>query len=138
MSIASLFAELGIVVKSREWSRGGLSNIDGSVYLLVWQDEVKRRDGHNWACLIKSASVQGENNPILLERIEHISLLNSGKRGYLIFCEPKWLISGERAISTFNAEKVYPIGDVVSRDGGVWAQYLTGIFASELRRVSRK
>jgi hypothetical protein len=137
MSIAPLFADLGIVVRSREWSRGGVSNLDGSIFLLVWQDEVKRRDGSNWVFLGSPDNVQTTDNPVLRERLDHIKLLKSGKRGYLIFCDAKWSISGERNISTFNAEKVYPIGDIITNDSGFWAQYLTGILVKELRQTSR-
>ena len=137
MSIAQFFADLGIVVKSREWSRGGISNVDGSVFLIVWHDEMKRRDGYYWAYLSASENIQTSNDPSLRERLNHINLIRSGKRGYLIFCEPKWPISGERKVSTFNAERIYPIGDIVTRDGAFWAQYLTGILVREHRQILR-
>lgn len=137
MSIARLFADLCIVVESREWPRGGVSNIDGSMFLLVWQDEMKRRDGYNWAYLAASEQTKTTSSLSLRERLDHINILKSGKRGYLIFCEPEWPITGERVISTLNAEHVYPIGDIVTRDGGFWAQYLTGILVGEFRYKSR-
>jgi hypothetical protein len=114
-----------------------VSNIDGSVFLLVWQDEVKRRDGSNWVFLGAPENVQTTDNPVSRERLDHIKLLKSGKRGYLIFCDAKWSISGERNLSTFNAERVYPIGDIIANDSGFWAQYLTGILVKELRQISR-
>lgn len=137
MSISSFFSELGVVLRSREWSRSGISSIDGSVFLLVWQDEIKRRNGYNWAYLATAKNVELAERPSLKERLDHIKLIKSGKRAFLIFCEPKLLISGERIVSTFNAERVYPIGEIVTFEEGLWAQYLTGILVRDLRQTSR-
>lgn len=137
MSISSFFSELGVVLRSREWSRGGISSVDGSVFLLVWQDEIKRRNGYNWAYLATVENVESLDKPSLKERLDHIKLIKSGKRAFLIFCESKLLISGERVVSTFNAERVYPIGEIVTYEKGLWAQYLTGILVRDLRQTSR-
>lgn len=126
MSIASFFADLGVAVKGHEWPLGGISNIDGSVYLLVWKSEIKKRDSHTWAYLGET-DVKEKQSSAIRQRDSHIRLLKSGRRGFLLFGQPVVNLSGKREVGAFDAERIFPVGDIVTRDGGIWAQFLTGI-----------
>jgi len=130
MSIALFFSDLGVAVKGREWPLGGISNVGGSVFLLVWQSEIRKRDGHTWAYLGET-DIKEKNNAAMRQRDNHIRLMKSGRRGYLLFGQPVINLSGKREVGSFDADFIFPAGDIVTRDGGVWAQCLTGIPARQ-------
>lgn len=88
MNQSDFFKLLGAPLVNPQWSWGSIRKSDETLFLKVWQDEILRHDGRSFARVTFHA--KWRDHPLKSgyhERIEHLSLLRSGKRCFLVMCE---------------------------------------------------
>ncbi len=109
----ALLDMLGVVIANRRWSWGGAAK-DGSLILVVWQDEV-----HPSGRLIAYTPDGGEESAGHPERLRHLQEIQSGKLGSLVLAKAVDPQSSPREVRQV-ARLVYPITRVVEESDGSW------------------
>ena len=135
MSISSLFRDLGAPLRNTRWSWGAIHPKNGTVFLRVWQDEVRKDGGRGVVRLTNRERFEGTSSLGYAERKRHIELLRQGASGYLIFCEAKTPMTIPRKLKSYVSDRVFPTGDSCEMDGDIYIQFLSGI---EIDRFSQR
>jgi putative restriction endonuclease len=133
MSISHFFEhELGVGLKNIRWSWGSHNAISNQVFLRVWKDQINKFDGNSWVEIYWKA--YSKNSPGRSERSNHLELLKSGSRGFGVVCQAKDIKASKRTIKSFNQNSVLELGSFKEKDGRVYAQILSEIPVSKIRR----
>jgi hypothetical protein len=120
MTITDIFRQLGAPLANSRWSWGGVRP-DGVVILRVWQDEVKRRDGVNWAQLTHRQEFAAKENDLgYQERNRHVALVLAGAACFLVMCEAKDPGRVPREIRRFNERELFSTGAVAEYADNTW------------------
>lgn len=127
MSISSLFRDLGAPLRNTRWSWGSVHPESGTVFLRVWQDEVRKVSGREVVRLTNRERFEGTSSLGYAERRRHIDLLRQGAPGYLIFCEARTPITIPRRLRSYVSDRVFPTGNLCEIDGDIYTQFLIGI-----------
>lgn len=92
MTQRDFFAMLGAPLSNFRWSWGSVRT-DGTVFLRVWQDQLRRHDGLRFvrATNVQAAEEWKEQNhrykPGYPERLGQVALIRQGAPCYLVMCE---------------------------------------------------
>ncbi len=125
MSISNLFERIGAPLANIRWSWGGVSP-DEVVFLRVWQNETKRRDGRLWAQLTHHQEFLGNERDLgYQERNRHVNLILAGSACYLVMCEARDLQEVPRVIKNFNDRELFMAGEAVDFDCNTWVEITT-------------
>lgn len=120
MTITDMFKQMGAPLANSRWSWGGVRQ-DGAVILRVWQDEVKRRDGVNWAQLTHHQEFAGREFDLgYQERNHHVSLVRDGAACFLVMCEAKDPGRVPREIKRFNERELFSTGVIAEYGDNTW------------------
>jgi hypothetical protein len=120
MTITDMFRQLGAPLANSRWSWGGVRP-DGAVILRVWQDEVKRRDGVNWAQVTHRQEFAAKENDLgYQERNRHVALVLAGAACFLVMCEAKDPGRVPREIRRFNERELFSTGAVAEYWDNTW------------------
>ena len=109
----ALLDMLNVAVANRRWSWGGTAS-DGSIVLVVWQDQV-----HGSGRLIAYTPDGGEASAGHQERLRHLQEIQSGQAGALVVAMAVDPTSSPRAVRQV-ARLVYPITRVIEESDGSW------------------
>jgi hypothetical protein len=120
MSISEMFAKVGAPLVNIRWSWGGMRP-DGAVFLRVWQNETKRRDGNTWAQLTHHQEFLGREKDLgYQERNRHVDCVLSGAPCFLVMCEARDLNEVPRVIKSFNERELFVAGAHTEYEGDTW------------------
>src|SRR5262249_47998209 len=111
MNQTAFFAMLGAPLVNSRWSWGAARPMDGTVFLRVWQDQLRAHDGSQFVQVTHHARFH--NGPVnygYRERLEHVDLIQGGAPCYLIVCEAVDPAAKPRRVTRFNATEVFPGG----------------------------
>ena len=129
LTISSLYRELGAPPRNTRWSWGAENPITKVVFLSVWTDGVKEIQSR------KFVQVTGPHDPKrnsgFRERLKHVDAIQSGQRGFLIFCRPKNIQDHRRSVSTINADQLFPVIGSIEIDGNLYFEFDAPIRRSE-------
>jgi hypothetical protein len=123
MSKSSFFAHLGAPLRNARWSWGAQRELDGVVFLCVWQDLKFVEDGRIHM-LIERPAGPGDfvANPGHAERKRHIESVRAGAPCFLVMCTASDAAAKPRKIQFFNQDELFVGGALVDRDGDTWIQ----------------
>ncbi len=115
--MSEFFRRLGApLVTVYRW--GAISPSDGTVFLRVWQDEIRKHDD---ACYVRVAAhekFRGDpNNVGWKERLEHIDLVRAGRKCYLVMCTARDVNKNPRNVEDWNEDSLFVGGPVIELDG---------------------
>jgi hypothetical protein len=123
MSITELFKKLGAPLVNSRWSWGSVRELDGAVFLRVWQDRKINEGGHTFLMVSHHEKYEDDpDNRGYKERISHIELVQSGAKCYMINCIAEDVNATPRKIMRFNQSEVFVGGRVVEKFGDVWVE----------------
>lgn len=138
MTQSDLFAWLGAPLANVRWSWGAVRPGDGAVFLRVWRDRMRRRDGVDFVQVTHNhAYLTNQKNPGYRERQRHVDLVRAGAPSYLVMCEVVDPEARPRKIAGFDTERVYPGGRLIEEDGEFWLEVLSGVPAEEVAARSQ-
>lgn len=123
MNMTDLFRGFGAPLVNPRWSWGAVRS-DGTVFLRVWEDQIRTHDGSQYV----RVTYQNSHNPERLghqERLKHVDLVRRGASCYMIMCVARDVNASHRKISSFNRDEVFVGGNIVELDGDCWIQ-ITG------------
>jgi hypothetical protein len=135
-SRAELFGYLGAPLNNVQWSWGALREIDGAVFLVVWQDENLRRENRHYS-LVHNQTYWGDStdSPGLNERRRHLELVRQGSKAYLIMARAERPgTAGARRIRDLNVDEVFVGGEVYEDEAGnLWLERVRRIPLGDVR-----
>ena len=132
MSQSAFFNKIGAPLKNVNWSWGSVNLDKKTVYLKVWQDEMKRFDNKQFYPIVKDVDSYAPSNLGLKERMQHIELIKAGYACYLIMCRYTGDIKDKKRISTFNESMLFKSGEIIEAEGSIWIEYVTPVPVSSL------
>lgn len=128
-SRAELFNYLGAPLKNVQWSWGAVRDLDGAVFLVVWQHESLRRDSRRYH-LVHNETYWRDNpdRPLgYTERMKHLELLRQrqGANSFMVMAlraNPN--ADGDVArIQQVNSEEVFVGGELFEDEqGNIWLE----------------
>lgn len=119
-NITGMFSKLGVPLKNRRWSWGGVSG-NGDVYLRVWTDQFKKIDGKQCVRLTDRGNTQNKHG--YNERLKHVELIDQGAAAFGVLCDPVNVNSKPREIRRFDGSQVL-VGGKLRKDkqGDYWLE----------------
>ena len=137
MNQSDFFARLGAPLNNFRWSWGAVRQKDGAVFLRVWKEQPRTRNGGQFVHFTllprKKATSPGHK-----ERVDHLDLIRGGAKCFFIIVESKDRTSKPRRVSRFNESQVFPGGRVEELNGKLWIEMLPGIPVEEIWSRSRR
>ncbi|WP_338126449.1 hypothetical protein [Pseudomonas luteola] len=116
MSLTQFFEKIGAPLKNPRWSWGAVRE-DGTVILRVWQDRKIKHDGSHYMQLSHLQKYgEGQDNLGYMERLDHIQLIKSGAKCYMVMCLAKDPKTSPREILSFNKSKLFLGGKLCEID----------------------
>jgi hypothetical protein len=116
MNLTNFFKEIDAPLKNSRWSWGSVRE-DGSIVLRVWQDRKIKHKGSLYMQLSHQEKYGGSSDNLgYRERLEHIRLIQSGKKCYMVMCLAKNTKSTPREIKSFNRSDLFLGGDLCELD----------------------
>ena len=122
MLLSVLFKSLGAPLTNMRGSWGAVRPADNSVFLRVWQDEVKRVGGHMLVRVTAQGAPEGDQPVGYGERLKHVQLIRDGAKSYMIMCEAVETGASPRSLKRFNEREVFVGGALQELDGDFWLQ----------------
>lgn len=133
MTQSAFFTRLGAPLANVRWSWGAVRRGDGAVFLRVWKDRMRRRDGVDFVQVTHNhAYLTNQKNPGYRERQRHVDLVRAGAPSYLVMCEVEDADATPRKIASFDSREVFPGGRVIEEDGEFWLEVLPGVPAEKV------
>ena len=129
MTISALYRELGATPRNTRWSWGAINPITKVVFLSVWTDGIKDIEERKFVQVTGPHNIK--RNPGFRERLTHVDAIQSGQRGFLIFCRPKNIQDHRRSVSTINADQLFPVIGSMEIDGNLYFEFDAPIRRSE-------
>lgn len=134
MTLSAFFASLGAPLRNVRWSWGAIRPEDGAVFLRVWKDRTRTRDGVTFVQVTHNhAFLTNQGNAGHRERQRHVDGIREGAPSYLVMCEVVDPNARPRKIARFDTREVYPGGQVVEEGGEFWIEVLPGVSVDEVR-----
>src|SRR5882762_9763859 len=136
-SRAELFSYLGAPLNNVQWSWGAVRETDGSVFLVVWQDENLRRGPRSYS-LVHNQQFWGDTTDRhgLNERRRHLDRVRQGAKTYLIMAlaERARTADAPRRIKELNTDEVFAAGELYEDEtGNVWIERVARVPLGEVR-----
>jgi hypothetical protein len=136
-SRAELFSYIGAPLNNVQWSWGAVRETDGSVFLVVWQDENLRRGTRSYS-LVHNQEFWGNTTDRhgLNERRRHLDRVRQGAKTYLIMAlaERPRTADAPRRIKELNTDDVFAAGELYEDDtGNVWIERVARVPLVEVR-----
>ena len=132
MSQSAFFNKLGAPLKNVNWSWGSVNMDKKTVYMKVWQDEIKQFGDKHFCLIVKDVNNYAPSNLGFKERMQHIEMIKSGYACYLIMCRYTGDIKDKKRISTFNESMLFKSGEIIEAEGSIWIEYVTPVPVSSL------
>ena len=132
-----MFSYLGAPLLNVQWSWGAVREIDGAVFLVVWQDESMRRDNRNYS-LVHNQVFWGATTDSngLNERRRHLDLVRQGAKTYLIMARATddRTPGAPRRIAELNSEEVFVAGELFEENNGnIWLERVSRVPVDRVR-----
>jgi hypothetical protein len=116
------------------WSWGAIRELDGVVFLRVWQDEKIRRDGTWYLKLTARDFYRTKPNSLgWIERQKQVAAIQNGAPAYLVMCEAVDALTEPRVIKDFDRRSVFRGGDVMESAGELWISMLARVNIHDLK-----
>ncbi|MBI5038675.1 MAG: hypothetical protein HZC13_02750 [Nitrospirae bacterium] len=112
---------LGAPMVNSRWSWGAIRH-DGTVFLCVWQNEMRVHDNSNYVKVLYMEGDKHERSPARNERRRHVDLVRQGAPCYLIMQVARDVNALPRAIESFDQNTVLVGGDIIELNGDLWIQ----------------
>src|SRR4051812_33792768 len=107
MTVKDLFVLLDAPLADPRWSSGAVRPSDGSIFLRVWQDRMKRHEGRNFVQITHKQTSQNDTKNIGNdERLKHVEQIRNGASCYMIMCQAADVEAPTWKVKSFNAENV--------------------------------
>jgi hypothetical protein len=122
MTQKDLFERLNAPLANARWSWGSVRD-DGTVFLRVWQDEIKKLGGvlHvRVACQLEEDDEGGSLG--YQERLKHLKHVWRGAPCYLVMCQAEDTEAYPRKVKEFNTDNVFRGGKLVVIEGDSWVE----------------
>lgn len=131
MKVSEFFIKLGAPLLNRRWSWGAVSDLDCTVFLRVWQDQIRTYNGCRYVRVVRPVNTRNVDKPGFQERLRHIATVQQGAPCYMIMCVAEDADASHREIQSFNDDELFVGGNIVDLDddGGSWIQ-ITGQVSS--------
>lgn len=139
MTQSAFFAALGAPLANVRWSWGAVRPHDGAVFLRVWKDRRRSRDGVTFVKVTHNhAYVTNQGNPGYRERQRPVGLIRQGAPSYLVMCEVVDPDARPHKIASFDTREVFPGGRIIEEDGEFWIEVLPGAPVEQVARGERE
>lgn len=132
MSQSAFFNKLGAPLKNIQWSWGSVNMDKKTVYMKVWQDEIKQFGDKHFCLIVKDVNSYAPSNLGFKERMQHIEMIKSGYACYLIMCHYTGDIKNKKRISKVNELSVFKGGEIIEAEGSIWIEYAGRVPVSSL------
>ncbi|MEM6394112.1 MAG: HNH endonuclease [Planctomycetota bacterium] len=95
---------------NQRWSWGAIDELNDRVFLRVWEEEVRTEDGLLAVKIFADQRPDSDQRvrPGYTERARHLERINSGSRGYVVFCRAVDHVT-KTQIADYRQETVSPI-----------------------------
>lgn len=121
MTISEFFERLGAPRRNRQWSWGAIGQ-DGHVYLAVWNDEFRTRNGRRFVQVTAGRNLDSTSYRER-ERQDHIRAIRSGAKVFCVILTAIDRRADRRRIQSFDATSLMVGGELVEDDEGrVWLE----------------
>jgi len=114
LSQAEMFSRLGAPLKNTRWSWGGVRESDRTVFLRVWQDGLKRVGDKRYIWISENAPRSDDLGAN--ERLQHVELIRSGYRCFMVMCQAVDTKAAPRTVLSFNKNEVFVGGELLEED----------------------
>jgi hypothetical protein len=132
MNQKDFFAMLGAPLVNVRWSWGAIRKRDTTVFLRVWDDDVKTREGRQFVRVCRTASQVDSTHLGHRERIKHVDRVRGGARCYLVMCTAVDPAEVPRRVLQFNDKEVFTGGAVEQLDDHWWIERLSAVPVGEV------
>jgi len=124
MTLTELFVYLGAPLNNPRWSWGAVREIDGTVFLRVWQGEENRIEGRYFTRISANGFYLARHPKDFgyVERSKHIELIRGGAKSYMIMCRGREVEGSPSEIVGFDDNELFEGGDLIEIDGEFWLQ----------------
>jgi hypothetical protein len=110
-------------LRNSRWSWGAVREVDGAVFLRVWQDEKIKRDSSWYMRLTAHKFFAGKaDNLGWQERQEHVRLVQGGAPCYMVMCEAVEPTASVREIRSFDDHDVFIGRKMVEHEDDFWLE----------------
>lgn len=134
MSQTELFRRLGASLANSRWSWGSVREADGTVFMRVWQDRVRRHEDRNFVQVTHNAEyAENIDNLGHQERQRHVELVRQGAPCYMVMCQAVDVNALPRSVKDFNSDEVFPGGRVIDLDGETWIELCQRVSVQQVR-----
>ncbi len=134
MSVTTYFESLGAPLKNVRWSWGAVRQSDGAVFLRVWQDRKFVSDRAMYMMVTHHEKYEDTTDDLgYNERLDHVELIRSGARCFMIMCRAVDPEAKPRKIKSFNNKDVFVGGEIIERGGDEYIQVTDRVPASEIK-----
>jgi hypothetical protein len=124
MSQKDLFGRLRAPLANSRSSWGSVRE-DGTVFLRVWQDIVRKHYGSMYLQVTFVENCRNDSdNRGHLERLKHVELIKQGASCYMIMCRAVDVDAVPRVVRDFNEDEVFRGGRLAEIDGDWWIELL--------------
>lgn len=135
MNMSALFKELGAPLHNVMWSWGAVRELDGIVFLRVWQDGTKKfrhLDGGYYTWVRDEGNEDQSHGAV--ERRKHVTLIESGVPAFLVMCEAEDDEAMIRTVKSFDDECLIIGGKLVVYEGSIWIKNMGKKSVREIRQ----
>jgi hypothetical protein len=124
--------KLGAPLVNVRWSWGAIRELDTTVFLRVWDDEVQTREGREFVRVCRAVSQVDSTDLGHRERIKHVDRVRGGARCYLVMCTAVDPAESARRVRQFNDKEVFIGGAVEQFDDHWWIERLSAVSVGEV------
>jgi hypothetical protein len=134
MNINNFFTDtLGAQLKNARWSWGAVDPVNHRVFLRIWQDGFRAKNGKEYCQIARDVPRRPSNG--FAERHHHVMLIRGGAEGYGVVCvavDPD--TSEVRKIKSFDDQFLVQFGEIIKDGGDTLAVVVAHVPVSDLTR----
>lgn len=122
MTLSQFFKAIGAPLKNNRWSWGALSHDRRSIFLRIYDDEIRKFDGKQYVQVTAFEKFALTSNLGWNERLDHLKKVKAGKSVYLISCVAKDVTQTPRKVKYFDADMLWEGGSLLYKEGDFWLE----------------
>ena len=133
--ITSFFEDtLGANLSNSRWSWGAFNPQTNQLFLRVWRDQLRKKDGVEFITLLGKKNWDGRSLGYP-ERQRHVEAIRNGAEGYGVLCTSAGINTpGKRLIKDFDQDYLLKCGKIIEGRTKVYAQIVDRVPVEKIAR----